>query len=346
VSEETTAADNESSEINDIDVDALVTGVEGVGDGNPRRLPRMASGSISLKDADQVLTDDDKRQRLAEVYTSWDDSGEEEGGSNRLLLLIIPVVVVVAVALLIVQVVRHQSALVPDAPIAEPVEEERLPYVKQDDLRVKIEAAVKVLCESQDPEAILSVIRQPEELGSLIRDYYRERPLERREVLRVDLPENSTLHSTEDRVLLKAVVSFADGGQRMAALEWAGTEPAIDWKHWVHWQPIPVADFLEGKALPDGVAPEFRVAVRFPAGFRPSESFPEESYRCLILRDPVAHGDDFVAYVRRETRAEAEIIRVMDLSKTRPMMLGLARADDRQVEVIRFVADGWVRRLW
>lgn len=307
------------------------------------KLAPMASGTISLKDASQVLTDDDKQRFQEDLHTPWEEGGAGGGAPPGRRRIALAFLALAGVALVVFLVTRRGGDEPPGAP--DTAAPDTVPYIPQAELREGIAEAVRVLSTSRDPEEVLGVVRDPEGVAARVRARYAGSPPPAREIAGVELAPNSSLFSSEDSVLLKAVVQFADFDTRNAVVEWRDGRALVDWEHWVHYQPLPVEAFLAGRPVPEGAAPEFRLAARWAAAFEPSGRFREERHRCLKLRDPRVNGDEFTAYLRRGTAAEQKLVDLLQGGAERAVMLELALADG-EVEVTRWVVAGWCRDRW
>lgn len=142
------------------------------------------------------------------------------------------------------------------------------------DIKTAQDAAERFLnCETVEDFAPL--IRDPERVMPLIREFYRQTPYEQVGVLATD--EN------QGTQVAKRFASFSivlkDYSSRLIALEFIDTKPLVDWESWVGYCAIPWETFIEEKVVKPT---EVRVSVQ--RAFYYNFSFRDDSqWACYRL---------------------------------------------------------------
>lgn len=301
----------------------------------------FASRKISIERDDQQVTDEAMRSYADGTHMPWDQAGAQSGvGRSEKRIRVLGLMILIACALAIVSI-RKPSKTTAEQEAIRPVTE-TVVDIPQSELRGAVLAIFKVLCESGDTRKILSVVRHADEIESKVLRYYQKHPPQTRLVDSVDLDLNSAIFSSEQRSLVKVVVTFEDQSRRSAAVEWTRDQVRVDWEHWQHYQPLPLEEFASGEMPPTEEKPIFRVGAREPRTFRSMDGLSEASYRSVILRDPATGSDDFPAYLVRGSDTDRKLIRLVRDGPEITIMLELQRDRKGVVWIKRLVSESWI----
>ena len=309
----------------------------------PRKATSRASKPIAFK-AKNFISEAEKVQLQRNTHTPWESEQPvtERGRQVTTLPLVLVSVMICFAAYLFF---RSQKM---GTPVPESLKTVAV-ATDAPDYEAKLTAVLKNFCESGDLSSIKGVIRHADQLGGIVEDYYRGTAPPRNTIVRARLPSDSMFLSPLENSLLRVLLTFAGGEQRDIMLEWAGGEAKVDWGHWVCYNPVPVADFLDpaGQA---GAEHEFRLVGRLPAKYRTSKRFPEIRYGCVVFQDKGHDGRDFEAYVLRDTELHDRVMACLAGNIDNPLIVKLLRHSDKTkggagIEVTGMVTEGWVRAM-
>ena len=309
----------------------------------PRKATSLASRPITFK-AQNFISEAEKIQLQDKIHTPWELAERAAPGKRQIAYL--PVILVsVMVCFAAYLLFRSQNPAVPVAASPYPA----AAVIDAPDYEERMIAALKDFCESGDVSRIKGVIRHADHLGVIVENYYRGSNPPQNKIIKARVSSGSMFLSPLEASLFKAVVTFEGGQQRDLILEWTGGEAKVDWEYWVHYNPVPVADFLD-PASQVGAEQEFRLMGRLPAQYRTSNRFPEIRYGCVVFQDKAHDGIDFEAYVLRGTGLHDQVMAYLAGNVAKPLIVKLRRYSDKTkkgegIEITGMVTEGWVRTV-
>ena len=205
----------------------------------PRKATFLASRPITFK-AQNFISEAEKIQLQDKIHTPWELAERAAPGKRQIAYL--PVILVsVMVCFAAYLLFRSQNPVTPSPAPSEPV----AAVIDAPDYEERMIAALKDFCESGDVSRIKGVIRHADHLGVIVENYYRGSNPPQNKIIKARVSSGSMFLSPLEASLFKAVVTFEGGQQRDLILEWTGGEAKVDWGHWVCYNPVPVADFLD-----------------------------------------------------------------------------------------------------
>ncbi|MED5585395.1 MAG: hypothetical protein VYB61_03500 [Verrucomicrobiota bacterium] len=307
----------------------------------PRKATSMASRPIAFK-AKNFISEAEKMQLQGKTHTPWESEEPAiESGRQVAYLPIILVSAMFCFAAFLFFRSQNMGTPVPEPSAPVPA------AIDAPDYEQKMRTTLKDFCESGDASRIAGVIRHADRLGGIVENYYRETPPKKNRIIEARLSSNSIFLSPLEGSLLKVLVTLEGGAQRDLFLEWVGGEAKVDWGHWVCYNPVPVADFLN-PASQAGTEHEFRLMGHLPAKYRTNNRFPEIRYGCVVFQDKAHDGIDFEAYVLRGTELHDQVMAYLAGNADKPLIVKLRRYSDKTkkgegIEITGMVTEGWVR---
>lgn len=214
---------------------------------------------------------------------------------------------------------------------------EPLLEIETADLQMAREAASAFLsCESIDELAPL--IRDPERVMPLLREFYRQTPYQATEAIAVDEEGVAQVAKrfTSFNIVLK------DYSTRAIAVELTKTEALVDWESWVGYCAIPWETFVESKITePTEVRVEVKRAYYYNFNFRDDSKWA--CFRLATTSDaPVIYGyapltEDFVSKLPGASKPGATFVLKIRFPDT--------AVTSNQVIITDFLQSGWVLGL-
>lgn len=308
----------------------------------PRKATSLASRQITFE-AQNFLSEAEKIQLQGNMHTPWEEEESSTGKDRQIPYL--PLVLVSVMVCFAAYLFFRSQNLGPPAPEASAIAAGSIDPPAYEE---KMITALKDFCESGDVSVIKGTIRHADTLGGIVDTYYRERELPKNRIIKARIFFASMFLSPFEASLTRVMVTFEGGGQRHAVLEWTGGEAKIDWGHWVCYNPVPVADFINPESKTDHEY-EFRLMGRLPDKYRTSARFPEIRYGCVVLQDKAHNGTDFVAYVLRGTDTHGKVMAYLAGNAGKPLIVRLRRYSKEEkvgqgIEITELVAESWVRK--
>ena len=309
----------------------------------PRKATSLASRPITFK-AKNFISEAEKMQLQGDIHTPWESV--ESVTPRRRQIAYLPIILVsVAICFAAYLFFRSQNPVTPSPAPSELV----AAAIDAPDYEKKMITTLKDFCESGDVSRIKGVIRHADRLGGVVENYYRGNNPPANKIIEARIPSGSMFLSPLENSRIAVVVTFEGGRQRDLILEWIGGEAKVDWGHWVCYNPVPVADFLD-PASQAGTEHEFRLMGHLPANYRTSNRFPEVRYGCVVFQDKAHDGTDFEAYVLRGTELHDQVMAYLAGNIAKPLIVKLRRYSDKTkkgegIEITGMVTEGWVRTV-
>lgn len=143
----------------------------------------------------------------------------------------------------------------------------------------RIESSLHAFYQADSPQALTALIRHPERVGPLVRDYYSKRPLPTGRLSGILSLQPLTLEKRGN--FWVAVVEMSDQTRQNLILEISESgEPLFDWETLVCHQPVPWDQYAT--ARPPGELYDFRVYVR-PDNLHSHEFADASQWACFQL---------------------------------------------------------------
>ena len=197
---------------------------------------------------------------------------------------------------------------------------------------------VRKFLEATTVEALLPLVRDPAVAEERMRAFYPDG--------KVEAPGLSQFDSSRELALignfLIFTVSTRDHEEQAMALIDTAQGWKVDWESWVGWSAMPWETFFSAKPTSGQV---FRVMLS-PVDYYNFTFADETQWQSFRLESP-DQKHSIYGYVPRGSMLEQQISPDAD-TKNVPLMLALkfppGATSDSQVEIERFVTDGWVEK--
>ncbi len=266
-------------------------------------------------------------------------SGRSEKGQMRMMLIGGGVLFALIVAGVVISMNSGSKPVQPTVTVAPQEETKTAPMVAvrgEADLLVEAEPLAKKFLTARSVEELLPLVRNPEVAEARMRNFYPGG--------KVSAPGFSQFNSTGGVSVLGRLLSLyvTTRDLDMKAIAFVDTPQGlkVDWESWVGWSEMSWETFIKTKPATGHV---FRVtlsAVEY-YNFAFTDETKWKSYRLMS-----ADGEkSFYGYVEKDTLLDQKIHLDAD-TKSLALMLSLkypeGATSDSQVEIERFVADGWV----
>ena len=206
------------------------------------------------------------------------------------------------------------------------------------ELAAAAETLVRKFLEATTVEALLPLVRDPAVAEERMRAFYPDG--------KVEAPGLSQFDSSRELALIGNFIIFTvstrDHEERAMALIDTAQGWKVDWESWVGWSAMPWETFLSAKPTSGQV---FRVMLS-PVDYYNFTFADETQWQSFRLESP-DQKHSIYGYVPRGSMLEQQISPDAD-TKNVPLMLALkfppGATSDSQVEIERFVTDGWVEK--
>lgn len=232
---------------------------------------------------------------------------------------------------------RHESRLAMER-ATRAIEEDRRRDEQAESLYQRLEQAVTNYLASSSVEDRLRHVRNPERVAPLMRDWYREQPLEPEEIINLGAFTPVTLDKGSFWVV---AVETLSGGRKLLVEQTREDDGRVDWEMDVCYQPMDWDRFVNES--PEGKF-EFRVLVRAD-NFYVYEFQNQAEYRSFRLTT-LGSEEHLYGYVPRGSVTDERILSLLGKRlRTAPMILELEFLPDvkarRSVVISDVVSATW-----
>ena len=301
---------------------------------------RVPEGEIS---ADAKSSKRKKRHRGNKGVNSWEKESQAPQRANGarpksgLLLLAGGLLLAAVTAGAMFTMRTREGSLELPTPIKDAAKPAAAPAGRSEKaILAAAETAARKFLEAENVDELLPLVRNPAQTEARMRKFYPQGRIEAPGLLKFNSTEGFSLQGSLASI---AVVTRRQEERLIAFIE-TPDGLKVDWESWVGWSEIPWAEFLSTKPEEARV---FRVKVS-PVDYYNFEFSDELNWRSYRLESPDREHSIF-GYVPRDSELDLRI-RPDGTATGVPMILALkfpaGATSDNQVEIKRFVADGWV----
>jgi len=284
---------------------------------------------------------------------AWEGQGDHRraSGAGFRVLLIVGVLVFVGAIVgvfFFTNLGVHQSddagkqvERVMPPPVVPVVRQADLPLEERNpaSLLLEIEPLAKQFMAATSVEALLPLVRNPSVAEARMRGFYRDG--------KVIAPGLSKIRDdvglTIDGNAMGVAVVTRDHEEKELSIVKEPSGLKIDWESWVGWSEMPWDEFLASKPT---VSRVFRVTL-YPVDYY-NRGFSDESKWQSYRAESQGNDQSVFAYAEKDT-VVSQLLHFSPDMKSRSVMVALKfpenAAGGNQVEIERFVTDGWIEKV-
>ncbi|RYD36514.1 MAG: hypothetical protein EOP86_05765, partial [Verrucomicrobiaceae bacterium] len=300
---------------------------------------------------------DNRKAKHGAALTNWDNTGRSSSRSGshdsrkqqKRLVIVLGIVTCLLVAVLAGILVSGKGSLVPPAPLPSTASaapragasspDALLELRPASDYRDAVWKVVTQFCRTENPRDLRTVIRDPERVAPLIREYYGS---EGRTWLPIPVgdPIDPSKFST-DKNWVAFELPLPDFQFRSMAVQKTPQGYKVDWESFVAYSELSWKDLREKRPRTPTL---MRVILR-PVGYFNNDFPSEDTHRCFQLRDE--HRENVIyGYVKRGSDTERRMQEMMINAREMNAIVRVAYPEKsttaNQVEIAEVVDKGWV----
>lgn len=319
---------------------------------------RSASDDIYKVDPDNPVMKrrDNRKARHGTSLTTWDNNGNKSsrsvtqsaGRRQRRIVLGLSLVTCGLFITVVGLVVSGKGSisLTPPAPVASTSTghsalHEAMPLEMQSaaDFRGKVWKVVSEFCNAPTYRELMGVIRDPERVGPIIRDYYTTGGNNWVPISAGEAPDPTAFETDKNWTAFK--LPLPDFRSRSMAVEETPKGFKVDWESFVAYSEMPWDKLRETKPKSPVL---IRAIVRRSNYF--NFDFPsEDSHRCFQIYDE-ARDNVIYGYIQRSTEVDKKIDEIMlgaiDVHAILRVAYPQKSTANNQVNITEVVAKGWI----
>lgn len=293
---------------------------------------------------------DTRKAKHGAVLTGWDSTGRvpsQDPGKNqrRLVMWLTVVTAVLGLTVVGILISRSGSLFQPPAAAAASVrhnEEMPLDLQSSADFRNPVWQVVSQFCSAQTAADLLPVIRDPERVGPLLRNWY---STDERKWVPIPVPAvPDPVQFETDGNWTAFKLPMPDFGSRSMAVEKTDRGFKVDWESFVAYSEMSWQDLQQIRPKTPTL---MRVICRITGYY--NLDFPsEETWQCFELTDDNSRNNTVYGYVKRGSPTAVEMQKLMLNASNVNAVLRVAyparSTTLTQVDIVEVVAKGWVIR--